>query len=721
MNDSKKELLSLLNTFSLIVTAIFFFTYPLVFTIATTDAFAIPKQAILILFVVISFILLGVRMLVLGKIRFRTTPFDLPLLLFVVICGISAFLSINRFDSLIAFAPLLYAVIAYYLITNSIRGEKSIVIVTAALVAGGTIASISALLSYFKIFVLPWTYTQSQAFSPMGSLLDQALFLAMVLPLAGYIASPILGKVGQRFIRRKDMLFEADRTTDEASGKLFAFGVAFIIMLAGLVVTVIQLATTQRPLILPFETGFQTAFAAISQDQGRVLLSFLFGSGWGTFMTDFTRFKSQAYNLNPTLWSFTFFRSSSFVLELLATTGFLGTASYLFLVYRILRERVFFIPVILGIIASFILPFSYVILLTFIIVLAIFAGLRSMSDQKEYSDLDFYFVAAKGHEGVRYASILPVLVVIVVGGLLAAVTYFAVRFGLSDITFQRALVAASQNNGAATYDLQRQAIGQFPYRDSYYRIFSQTNLALANSLASSQPQGSSPSAEVQNNILTLIQQSINSGRTAVNISPLTSLNWNNLSSVYRSLIGFGENAEQFAIVTNQQAIALDPNNPQQYINLGGIYYQMQNWPEAQRQFQIAVTLKPDYANAYYNLGHTLENQNQLQNALQAYQAVKTLVANQPENVEQINKEIAALEKKIGGQSSNTQPDVTGTAENQPGLDVEDTPEAQLPERDPRAEIQGPPSGRVTPSPTQADEDEDAKTTITPSPSSKAKQ
>lgn len=711
MNDSKKELLSLLNTFSLIVTAIFFFAYPLVFTIATTDAFAIPKQGLLILFVVISFILMGVRMLALGKIRFRTTPFDLPLLLFVVICGISAFVSINRFDALIAFAPLLYGVLAYYLITNNIRGEKAIVIATAALVAGGTLASANAILSYFKIFVLPWTYTQNPAFTPMGSLLDQALFLAMVLPLAGYIASPILGKVGHRFIRRKDMLFEAGNDRgEEASGKLFAFGIAFIIMLVGLVITVFQLATTQRPLILPFETGFQTAFAAISQDQGRVLLSFLFGSGWGTYMTDFTRFKSQAYNLNPALWSFTFFRSSSFVLELLATTGFLGTASYLFLVYRVLRERVFFIPVILGIIASFLLPFSYVVLLTFIIVLAIFASLRSLSDTKEYSDLDFYFIAAKGHEGVRYASILPVLVLIVVGGLLAGVTYFAARFTLSDVTFQKALVAASQNNGAATYDLQRQAIGQFPYRDSYYRIFSQTNLALANSLASSQPQGASPSAEVQNNILTLIQQSINSGRTAVNISPLTSLNWNNLSSVYRSLIGFGENAEQFSVVTNQQAIALDPNNPQQYINLGGIYYQLQNWPEAQRQFQIAVTLKPDYANAYYNLGHTLENQNQLQNALQAYQAVKTLVASQPDNVKKVNEEISALEKKIGS-AAKTNADVSGTAENQPGLDVEDEPEAKLPERDPRAEIQGPPAGKVTPSPTPK---AGAKTSPTPS-------
>ena len=710
MNDSKRELLSYLDTLSVIVTAIFFLGYPLLFLIYTTDAFAIPKQGLLVLFVIISFILLSARMFALGRIRFRTTPFDIPLLIFGVVVAVSAFMSINRYDALIAYTPLLYGILAYFLITNNIKSSRSILFITASLVLAGALVSLNTILSFLNIFVLPWEFARNQAFSPMGSLLDQALFLAMVLPLAGYVASPILGKVGQRVIRRKDALFvpQHQEHHEEASGKLFAFGLAFILMLVALIATVYQLATTQRPLILPFETGFQTAFAAISQDQGRVLLSFLFGSGWGTYMTDFTRFKSQAYNLNPTLWSFTFFRSSSFVLELLATAGFLGVASYIFLVYKVLREKVFFIPVILGIIASFLLPFSYIVLLTFLIVLAIFACLRGIGDTKNYSDLDFYFVAAKGHEGVRYASVLPLLVLIVVGGLLAVVTYFSVNFVRSDVTFQRALVAASENNGSATYDLQRQAIGQFPYRDSYYRIFSQTNLALANSLAASQPQGSSPSAEVQNNILTLIQQSINSGRTAVNISPMTSLNWNNLSGVYRSLIGFGENAEQFAIVTNQQAIALDPQNPQQYINLGGIFYQLANWEEAQRQFQIAIQLKPDYANAYYNLGHTLENKGDLQNALQMYQAVRTLVADQPENLQLINNEIQALQEKIGDQANNTEaPDVDGTAENQPGLEVEDEPATQLPERDPRAEIEGPPANRISPTPTPAEEDEDA--------------
>src|SRR5205823_130676 len=159
-------------------------------------------------------------------------------------------------------------------------------------------------------------------------------------------------------------------------------------------------------------------------------------------------------------------------------------------------------------------------------------------------------------------------------------------------------------------------------RDLYYRGLSQVNLALANALANQARQNpSANNQQTQQNILTLIQQSISAGRNATIIAPLTPFNWSNLSSIYRSLIGFGENADKFAVLTDQQAIALDPQNPQQYIDLGGIYYQLGDFDDAIRQFQIAITLKQDYPNAYYNLGHALEMKGQLNEALAAYQYV----------------------------------------------------------------------------------------------------
>jgi len=161
----------------------------------------------------------------------------------------------------------------------------------------------------------------------------------------------------------------------------------------------------------------------------------------------------------------------------------------------------------------------------------------------------------------------------------------------------------------------------------------------------------SPSAQTQQTIYNLIQQSINAGRAATTISPQTALNWQNLSSIYRSLIGFGKNADSFAVLTNQQAIALDPNNPQEYINLGGIYYQLNLLDKAIEQFQIATNLKPDFANGYYNLAHSYEQKGDLKTALTYLQTVQTLVKNDKTNADKVASEIKDLE--LGIAKTNT--------------------------------------------------------------------
>lgn len=731
MNNSRKEILSYLDNVSLFLLGVFFLAFPLLFISPTmmTDAFTLPKQILLAGVVSLSIIVLSIRMIVEGRVRLRTTPFDLPVFLFLVATFLSTLFAVNRYDSLIAFVPLFFVVLLYFVITNVVRGEKPVLFVVASLILGTTLATILSILSFFKIYVLPLAYTKSQAFTPFGSLLDQAIFLAIVLPIAGYVAWPVISPLFSKKAATADVFEDANRRKAEVTGLSIAFTAAFALLIVGLIFTVYMLVTSQKPLILPFTTGFQTAFAAISQDAGRILQGFLFGSGYGTYVTDFTRFKQAAYNANQSLWSFTFFRSSSYILELLATTGFLGLLSFLFIVYRVIKERSFFLPIVLAIVAAVILPFSLVLQALFFIVLAVFAVLRANHTPSRYADLEFYLVTLKHglilaqpegerapHDPVstRYGKILPFTFVLILLAIVGYVGLWSVRYMVSDMTFTQSLVAASQNNGTQTYNLQRQALTQFPYRDLYYSYFAQTNLALANSLAASQPKGASPSADVQQQIVGLIQQSINAGRSAVSISPQTATDWDNLSQTYRSLIGFGQNADQFAVLTNQQAIALDPSNPQQYINLGGIYYQLGLWDDASRQFQLAANLKPDYANAYYNLAHALENKGDLQNALVAYQTVQTLVTSDKTNADLVKKDIDALKKKIAsGQTTNAgqqQPNAQQPQQGQQqGLNV-NQPQEQLPAQQQKEEIPAPPKNLVSPTPTPA-----KGAAVTPSP------
>ncbi len=700
--QNKNEFIRYSCAVSVFLLGILLLAFPLVFTSLTTDIFVLPKQILLGAIVIAVIILFALKLIAEGSIRLRRTIFDLPLILFAFSVFLSSILSANKNDSLITFVPLLFAILGFFAIVNVIKTKSSLLFLVSSFIFGGAILSLNSILSFFKIYILPFSFTHVQTFSPLGSLLDQSIYLTVALGLGGYLSWPLIGRL---------LEFSKNSLAAEKSdfAKRIIYTIASIVIAMGLFVTVYSVFSIQKPPILPLEIGFQTAFATISQDTGRIVQGFLFGSGFGTYANDFTRFKQAAFNQNQALWTLIFFRSSSFLLEVLATAGILGFAFFIFLASRIVKEvkgskeaNPISFALILILIASIILPLSFVTQTLIFLLLGLFAvsqGLGS-AEKNKYFDVEFQLVALR--EGlislepapsapstkIEKTKLLPFASFLIAAVVLGFLSFWSIRYLLSDLTFQESLIAATQNNGSLTYQKQANAIQVFNYRDAYHRIFSQTNLALANSLASQQKAGSSPSAQVQQTISTLIQQSINEGRNATTLSPQTSLNWQNLSSIYRSLIGFGQNAESFAIATEQQAIFLNPNDPQQYLNLGGIYYQLGQWDNAQNQFQIAINLKPDFANAYYNLAHTLQQKQDLTNALQQLQIVKNLVVSDKTSSAQVDKEIvelsATIQKTLPKETSKT----NASSTNQPPLNL-NTPATQLPAQNPPVKIPAP--------------------------------
>ena len=716
MQEKKKVFLSYFENLSLFMVGVLFVLFPLFFLSTTTDAFVLPKQLLLIILSTLALLLYGIKTIFEGKLSLRTSPFDVPVTLLIIIMLLSSVLSTNKYDALIAFVPILFVGFLYFVIINTVKNQRQLLFLLATLTAGAVLSSLLTTLSFFSIYPLPFAYTHVTYFTTFGSLLDQALYYALILPIAGYFGYGYINTFNTK--KHEGQAFSGAATHQKKSaGSMGAFGIAFIFITIGLGLTIYMLFTSQKPLILPFSTGLQTAFAAISQSNN-IFKSLLLGSGYGTYLNDFTQFKPATYNADQTLWAFTFFRSSSFALELLATTGLLGIATFGFLIFRVIREKNYFLPLMVAVLASIFLPFSFTMLALFFILLSLFAIVCMHNDPHRFGEAEFSLVALRrgffggspDHQNEpqnrserRFSKILPSIFLIILVVIVGLPLYFVTRFTLSDFTFQQSLVAESQNNGLATYQLQTAAITIFPYRDIYYRSFAQTNLALANALAINQPKGQKPSAQTQKDILTLIQQSINAGRAAITIAPATSFNWNNLSSIYRSLIGFGQNADQFTILTLNQAIALDPNNPQQYLDLGGVYYQLGKYDDAIREFQIAINLKQDYANGYYNLGHAYEMKGDYQQAMTNYETVKQLVADNPTNTKKINDDISILNGKIASANQPTQkqtnPTITPIPQNaQQPIDVNKSGTPPLPTRVPREKIPGPTVEQQVPSP-----------------------
>jgi tetratricopeptide (TPR) repeat protein len=714
-----KSALSFLSSTAVIVTAVICLLFPVFFLTITTDFFTFPKQILIVFGALLLLLLWGIKIVLERKITLLMSPLNLPVLLFGAVLILSTFFSLSRQDALLQSVPVILLCVFFFTTVNFLHEKASFTIVITSLLIGSAVSALLSILASINIFVLPFASTKSTAFNTHGSPVQYAAFL---LPLLVLCAASLF------HIAKKGKLKSI--TKDYSSVLQVIAGVIFVI---GVGVVLFQIfSSPQKPILLPFSHGFQIAFAAISQDSQRLAQSLLVGSGYGTFSTDFTRFVSPAFN-GYTFWNLTFAFSSSYVLELLATTGVLGLFAFAFIFVNFVRSRThnlthpLFLSTLTIFILSLLVPFSFSLVFLLFVLLSLFVAHRAIENAKGFDTITLNLVALKQglislteehnkkeKEGLILPTIVLVLIIIACAYVLFSLTGSngAPRKGYvalidSDIKFAKSFSPEALRSGKDTYNLETQAIAEYPYRSDYYRLFSQINLALAANIVTAQ-QGKKPSQEVQDNIVSLLQQSINSARQAVTLSPLTAINWQNLGQIYRNLIGVGQNAEQFAIASYNQATTLNPSNPGLRIELGGIYYQLQQWDLAQNQFTIATQLKSDYANAYYNLGHVLEQKGDLKNALAEYQTVAQLVANDKPNLDRINTEIKALQDKIGQEAAKTATETKEPTTDTTPLNV-NQPQQTFPEKDPKAKIAPPPQGIVSPTVTPT-------TSATPPPS-----
>lgn len=689
----KKEVIAFLDTASNIIVSLTLFFLPLFFLTSVTDAFVIPKQLLIVAAACLLLVIWGIKILLDSRIVIVATPLNLPLVAFAAVIIISALLSANRYDSIMQAVPFAAALLFAFIIINTTRTKNFFSIALSAYVLGAAVSALITVLYFFKVYFLPIQSIQNQFFNPAGSILQELIYLIPV-----FIFSLVY--TGRR-IGFPKINFAKNLVTDYG---FFVQLVALLAVATGIVVIFYQIIfLPNKPILLPYVYGFQTAVASISQDTTRFLASLLFGSGYGTFLTDFTRYKLPSFNFEQNIWNLSFAFSSSYFLELIATTGLLGILVFIGIIYSFIKmksaKNPLFLSVFVAFVLSLILPFSYLCAASLFILLGLYIAYLNISSDKNVFDVTLSLVSTKSglisfettESGrlTKQSPMLSVFVMIIILLIVGFVGLFSFKFAVSDFTFAKSLAAAQANNGKKTYELQTAAINNFPYRSDYQRIFSQVNLALANSLSSGIKQGSSPSAQIQQNISALLQQAINSSRNAVVLSPRTSQNWQNLGIIYRSLINVGQNADQFAIASMNQAIALDPYNPNLYILLGGIYYQLKQYDQAINQFQIAINLKRDFANAYYNLGHAYEAKGDLQNALKAYQVIRELSRANKDNLSKINDEIKILEDKIGTESKSSPSNVTPRTE-QPPLSLPAS-SSVLPTQKPPIKISPPPT------------------------------
>jgi tetratricopeptide (TPR) repeat protein len=165
-------------------------------------------------------------------------------------------------------------------------------------------------------------------------------------------------------------------------------------------------------------------------------------------------------------------------------------------------------------------------------------------------------------------------------------------------------------------------------------------MALATSIASNKNLTDAD----RTNITQLVSQAINEGKATVTLNPGRSGNWELLAQIYSNIMAFAQGADQFAIQTYTQAVALDPINPNLRISLGGVYYALGRYPDAIDTFKLAVLTKSDMANAHYNLAIAYRDSKEFDNAITEINNVLTLVPKDSADYNLAKSTLDALQK-----------------------------------------------------------------------------
>ena len=80
----------------------------------------------------------------------------------------------------------------------------------------------------------------------------------------------------------------------------------------------------------------------------------------------------------------------------------------------------------------------------------------------------------------------------------------------------------------------------------------------------------------------------------------------------------------------KKSIAIYPQNPSSYYNLGLVYQDLENFEGAVKEYRRAIQLEPDYAEAYFNLGVSLSYLRRLNEALESFDRAISINPNDPE-------------------------------------------------------------------------------------------
>ncbi len=695
------------------------FLMPVFFLTTFTEFYEYSKFVLFLVGTLLLTLFWVLKLLLSSKVYITKSNLDTPIWMYLIVFTLSTFLSINQIDSIFGtqtkWVPSLIALVTFvlyfYVISTNLRSLQAIKYSIYGLMAGGTVSSIVMIMSYFGIKLGSQEFLQIPTFNLAGSLEIASLVASIsllfgisvfyntkdsIIKSLGFL-SIVINLVALTLVWHYPALiltiigFAYVNLTFVRSFKSIQVEFGTILIVAAVWIALISTPLTAKYLKkstfalepqLDVQTSWQMS-ATVLKDRP------FWGMGPNSFGKVYNQNKSISMNTNSPFWNYNFQRPVSQVFDDLAALGILGALVSLYFMYRLVEliknvyeKKEEFSPVHQALLIPVIgIPFYNLIAngstqsnFIFYTYLAIFVSLvAGFGKNKKTEDI---YISIKSFstievsdqperkEKFQFFAVIPLI------GAAAAIGYYSTFNLQSEYFFRKAIDSAIGNDVFGVYNNQINARNAFPRRDSYHTAIAQTNLNLAITLANK----GNLSQQEKEAIQTLISESIRSTRLATeNLDPLNLNNWIVRASIYKTLIGVTSDADQWALSALNNAIQLDPANPNLRMELGTIFFAKGDFLNAANMFKQATQLKSNYANAHYNLGQALIKLEAFDVAASELEVTKSLLPANSPDLEKLNKEIDSAKSKIKVAGASTKASVQ-ELENKNGQNTDTTSE-----------------------------------------------
>lgn len=432
-----------------------------------------------------------------------------------------------------------------------------------------------------------------------------------------------------------------------AGSHILSLTIVFLFFLTG--VTFLFLpspAWLHQPLPAEIALGVTPSIEIVWQTVAARPLTFLFGSGPGTFKYDFSLYRNPAFNVHPVAWTKRFEQPYSSFLGMVAEYGVVGSVIFLLFILLMIGHAVSVwratrpvfqsgvkdtVPQWLrqtiteggGVMAGWVAATVGLAMTSFdmtlwwmwwaLAVLALVGMSLVATGIVEERRISFVLTP-------QYALATSFLLVLVGVGVIG-LGYMASRWYRAEIVYTQALQTTDVREQE---QYLRQAIRNRPHYILYQVALAKHYLERARVLSAAQ------GGREQSELVEYVKEAVNTAKRATEVAPSSIEAWETLAVMYLNARGFTPDANQWTIATLRRAIELEPSNPLLYWRLGGTYVFDKKYEEAIEVYRQAIALKPDYVAAYVDLALVYESQGDLAGAIAVYEPIFPLIQNEPD-------------------------------------------------------------------------------------------